>query len=523
MKIVTTRQMRDLDRRTIEDYGVLGETLMDRAGQGVAEVVDYLAKMWGYPDPPILLFAGRGNNGGDAFVAARYLKEQGYHTDVFLACESSRVTGDALSHLSRARSCGIEIRELPDKQDWDDMLIAVGSLPGGIVVDGLLGTGIRGPARGPVAGAIQYVNLLAERCLVVSIDIPSGLHSDTGKAEGDAVKADLTLTMGLPKQGLTEPCALDFVGSVEVIDIGIPDELVAPIETVRELITAESLRGRFTRRPRASHKGTYGHLLVIGGAAGYAGAVAMACRAALRSGVGLVSALVPAGIAATVAGQAPEAMIHAGPETGTGSLAADALEHWGRDVEAFDTLLLGPGMTTHLHTRHMVEWVLEHVSSPIVLDADALNVMAGDAARLAQRSCPLVLTPHPGEMARLSNATPADIQADRLGRAVRLAKETGSTVVLKGAGTIVAEAEGPPAVNLSGNPGMAKGGMGDVLAGLLGGFLACGMSPSGAARAAVYLHGRAGDYAAWRSSQIGLTAGDVIDELANVFKEVTAR
>jgi len=523
MKIVTTQQMRELDRHTIEDYGVPGETLMDRAGLGVAEVVDYLAKMWGYPDPPIILFAGRGNNGGDAFVAARYLKEHGYQVDLSLACEAGQVTGDALSHLSRARAAGISIRELPDKLDWDDIIASVGPPPGGIVIDGLLGTGIRGPARGPAAAAIQYVNLLSERCLVVSIDIPSGLNSDTGCAEGDAVKADLTLTMGLPKQGLTEPCALDYVGSVEVIDIGISGELVDPIEAERELITSEDLRGMFGRRPRTVHKGSFGHLLVIAGAAGYAGAAAMACRAALRSGVGLVTGLVPAGIAHTVAGRVPEAMVHSGPETGTGSLAADALNHWDVDIATFDAVLLGPGMTTHLHTRHLIEWMLDNISAPLILDADALNVMAGDTARLAKHAGPLVITPHPGEMARLLNMTTADVQADRFARALQVAGEAHATVVLKGAGTVVADPERRPAVNLTGNPGMAKGGMGDVLAGLMAGLAAQGMAPYDAARSAVYLHGRAADYSAWRTSQAGLIAGDVIEELANVFKEVSAR
>jgi len=523
MKTVSTQKMRELDRCTIKDYGVPGETLMDRAGLGVAEVVDYVAKMWGYPDPPVLLFAGRGNNGGDAFVAARYLKEQGYQVNLSLACDAGRVTGDALSHLSRARAAGVEIREFPDKRDWEDMVAEMGPPPGGIVVDGLLGTGTRGPARGPAAGAIQYINLLGERCLVVSIDVPSGLNSDTGRAEGDAVKADLTLTMGLPKQGLTEPCALEYVGSVEVIDIGVPEELVAPVQTERDMITAEDLRGLFGRRPRAAHKGEYGHLLVVAGAAGYAGAAAMACRAALRSGAGLVSALVPASIAPTVAGMVPAAMIHSAPESGAGSAAADALRHWDRNIADFDAVLLGPGMTTHLHTRHLVEWVLDNVSVPVVLDADALNVMAGEIERLARCPGPLVITPHPGEMARLLEMTSADVQSDRFGRAAQAAQAAKCTVVLKGAGTIVAEPEKTSAVNLTGNPGMAKGGMGDVLAGLLAGLAAQGMAPYDAARAAVYLHGRAADYAAWRSSQAGMTAGDVIDELANVFKEVSAR
>ena len=522
MKLVTTQQMRELDRKTISEYGISGEVLMERAGQGVTEIVQYLAEMAGYNDPAIQLLAGRGNNGGDAFVAARHLKEQGFRVEVWIAGEAGAIGGDALKHLSKMKSAGVAFHELPTRNDWDEMLA---SRPGGdgILVDGLLGTGISGPAREPAAGAIRYINGLADRCMVVAIDVPSGLNTDTGKAEGATVIADITATMGLPKRGLAEPSAINFVGCVEVVDIGIPDELTARVESDEELITAEDLRGLIGRRARSDHKGTFGNVLIVGGAAGYAGAVAMAARAATRSGAGLVTVLVPARIASVVAGIVPEAMVHSASETEVSSLSSDCLTVWKKSVNDFDAVLIGPGMTTHEQTRLLVERVLAESRTCLVMDADALSVCEGRPEIIKQSTCPIIITPHPGEMGRLLGCRPAEVQADRMKLAVNAAQETDTVVVLKGAGTLVAQNGQPLNINLTGNPGMASGGMGDVLGGLIAGLAAQGCQPFDAARIGVYLHGRAGDNVAWRTSQAGMTAGDVIEELPNVLREISPR
>ncbi|MFC1453171.1 NAD(P)H-hydrate dehydratase, partial [Verrucomicrobiota bacterium] len=259
------------------------------------------------------------------------------------------------------------------------------------------------------------------------------------------------------------------------------------------------------------------------GAAGYAGAAAMAVTAALRSGVGLVTALVPKGIAPVVAGIVPEAMVHGGPETEIGSLAEDALDTWERPAAGFDAVLAGPGMTSHGATRRIVEKLLSEGTAPLVLDADALNVLAGCAEAVREAGRPVVVTPHPGELARLTGCGVGEVQADRVGAARGAAELTGAVVALKGAGTLVAAGGHPVNVNLTGNPGMAKGGMGDVLAGMVAALAAQGMPPFDAVRAAVYVHGRAGDNVAMRTSQIGMVAGDVIEELPNVFREIAAR
>jgi NAD(P)H-hydrate epimerase len=279
----------------------------------------------------------------------------------------------------------------------------------------------------------------------------------------------------------------------------------------------------FPRRRRASHKGNYGHVLIVGGAQGYSGAVAMAARAATRSGVGLVTVMVPEGIAQVVAAACPEAMVHGADETETGSLSSDGWRPWRERLTEFNALLAGPGMTRNEETRRLVRQVLHDGEMDLVMDADAISVFEGKPQWFMNVGSSLVLTPHPGELGALTVQDVEEIQADRCGAARRAAAATRATVVLKGAGTVVAQEEGPAHINLTGNPGMATGGTGDVLAGLLVGLLAQGLQPLDAARAAVYLHGKAGDLAAWRRSQAGVVAGDVIDEIPYAFRDVTLR
>ncbi len=523
MRIVTSAQMRQLDRLMIEEEEVSGYTLMDRAGRGVADVIRYLADLAGISNPTALLIAGRGNNGGDAFAAARHLREMGFEATVRIAAPEDQITGDALRHLMNLRAEGITVEEYPTREDWAENL----AHPFGadFIVDGLLGIGSRGAPRWVVASAIEYINAAANDSYVVAIDIPSGLHADTGIAEGVAVTADVTVTMGLPKVGLVAPSALEFVGTVEVADLGLPPEMIEglPPAVDLELIYSNELRRVIPRRARGSHKGTYGHLLLIGGARGYAGAIALACRAAVRSGVGLTSALVPSSILPVVAGASLETMVHAGEETEAGSLRASALSTWLRRLDTFDAVVVGPGLTTHPDSAALVRTLLRECPAPLVLDADALNVLSGDPQAIRAARSTVIITPHPGEMARLLGRDIASIQADRPAAARAAAAATGAIVVLKGAGTLVTTAEGPAHINLTGNPGMARGGSGDVLAGLLAGLLAQGIAPLDAARAAVFLHGRAGDMAAWRSSQTGMVAGDVVAELPYAFRELALR
>ncbi|MBU4201450.1 MAG: NAD(P)H-hydrate dehydratase [Verrucomicrobia bacterium] len=527
MKVVSTELMRELDRKTIADFQVSGEMLMDRAGFGVAHVVDSLCDRYGWDYAAILLVAGRGNNGGDAFAAARYLKKRGYEVSVWLAGSISDVQGDARAHLTKLKTAKIPLEEFPTQEDWDqltgNLLGESGSMGVTVIVDGVLGTGIHGPAHGPAAGAIRYINALSSQSFVVAIDVPSGLDSDTGRAAGDTVTADLTVTMGLPKRGLVEPCAVNNVGRLEVADIGIPPPLIEKIESDIEFIAADDVRRIIPRRSRNAHKGSFGHVLIIGGAAGYAGAVSMAAQAALRSGAGLVSVVTVRGIAPVVAGAVLEAMVHAAPETETGSLAAASWDAWRDKMSSFSAVLAGPGLTRHPDSQTLINRILQECPVPLVLDADALNVGEGCLDDFSRRKGALVITPHPAEMGRIMGRSTADVQVDRFAAVREAAKRSRAVVVLKGAGTLVAVEGEPLQVNLTGNPGMATGGTGDVLAGLLAGLLAQGLKPFDAARAAVFLHGKAGDDAAAEKTEAGLTAGDVIDSLPYAFQQVSPR
>lgn len=520
MKTVSSEQMKEMDRQTIAEFGVPGEVLMDSAGAGVARVIERLADMSGRKHSTVFLFAGRGNNGGDAFVAARYLNRWGCNVRVWMTGEKKAVRGDARTHLNRLLSDGVDVAELTDDR-YDE--IAAAAWDCGIVVDGILGTGIAGPVRGVAADAIRCVNLLGEDRPVVAIDVPSGLNADTGAAAGEAVKADITATMAFPKTGLTAAEAIEYVGTVEVLDIGIPASLADRIESSLDLIVPDDLRNVLPRRGRSSHKGMFGHVLLVGGAPGYAGAIGLAARAALRSGVGLVTVLAPSSISGIVAGLAPEAMVHGGDVNGEGTLSASSLSRWAPMLDKFDAVLAGPGMTPHEDTRRIAEELLGKGKAPLVLDADALNVFADEGSIFSKSARPLVLTPHPGEAGRLIGCSSKDVQADRLDAARKLADTADAVVALKGAGTLVSAPDRTPCVNLTGNPGMACGGMGDVLGGLLAGILAQGCNPFDAACTAVYLHGIAGDDAAWHGSLAGLTAGDVINALPWAFGHILPR
>ncbi len=513
MKIISSAEMKELDRMTIAECGMPGEWLMERAGLGVARAVEYLSDLSGYSRLPVCIFAGRGNNGGDAFVVARYMKEWGADVRVWLTCERSAVQGDAKSHLIRLLALGVSVEEFVEVSDFE--MLAASGLDCGIVVDGVLGIGIKGPARGVAAAAIRCINSLGTNSPVVAIDIPSGMDADTGEAGGDVVCSDLTVTMAYPKTGLAMPIAYDFVGSVDVVDIGVPASFAEKIDAPLDLVTASDLYDVCPVRSRSAHKGDFGHVLLIGGAPGYAGAIALAAGAALRSGCGLVTVLTSTETAPIVASIVPEAMVH-------GVAPSDFLKKM-EELPEFDAILAGPGMTTSSDTKDLLTALLAMNGAPLVLDADALNIFSANGKALLGAKREVVITPHPGEAARLLDCTAVEIQSDRLKYARELEKVTGAIVVLKGAGSLIAGKGERCSINLTGNPGMATGGSGDVLAGLLVGLLGQHIEPYNAAKLAVYLHGSAGDEAAWSSSQGGMKAGDIIQAIPMAFRRVVTR
>lgn len=522
MKIVSPKVMRSLDEQTIR-AGTAGRVLMARAGRGLAKAVKDWARHAELDLPDVLFVAGKGNNGGDAFVAARILYEEGWGVKVMLAASGSEVKGDAAEALTAMVSAGLDLVECPEEQDWTNEAQEWGAVD--LVVDALLGTGASGPPTGTVAAAIRRINQLQTQAWVLSVDVPSGLDGDTGRVEEPCVRADLTVTMGLPKRGLLKESALEVRGGLEAVDIGLDAagvesalgedglEWNAPVELARMM----------PRRLRRSHKGSYGRVLVVGGCRGMSGAPAMAARGALHAGTGLVTVLTPSEITGDVASHAPELMVAAGPTNAEGILSAEVWENWRSRIKEFDALVVGPGMGQHPDVLALLRHLLRESEVPMVLDADALNALKGQPHFLDRARAPIALTPHPGEMARLFNQSVEDIQSDRAGAAAAGAECAHVTVVLKGADTVIAAPEGPVFINTSGNPGMASGGTGDVLAGMLGGLAAQGHSLLDAARLAVYLHGKAGDLAALRKTQTAMTASSLLDALPEAIRTLQLR
>ncbi len=517
MKIVSAAEMRDLDRRTVEEYGLSGTQLMENAGIGLAVYLQELIRDYEIGSGRILFVAGRGNNGGDAFVAAAVLTQLQYNVELWLACSLSDLKGDALIEYQKMSKLGVYVEELSEIEDWENMDLPSESFE--IIVDGLLGTGSNGPARGVIARAIDFINERIDDSIIVSIDIPSGLDSDSGESNDCAVFADYTLSIAQPKQGLLKSCAADYVGRVDILDIGIPDEFIDKVrgELGIEFISKSDAREMMPpHRKRNSHKGCYGHVLLIGGSVGFSGAIIMSAKAALKSGVGLVSVYVPEKIWQIVATAVPEAMVFPIPE-----ITENFEESW--KLKNFDSILIGPGIGRSDETIQLVKKLLEKSTVPVVLDADAITSMQGQLEILTAANCPLILTPHPGECATLLGLSVAEVQEDRRNIALEAACRTNSVTILKGAGTIVAVPEGALAISMSGNPGMSKGGAGDVLAGVLTGLIPQIPDVYVATCLAVYVHGTAGDYAAIDQTQMGMTAMDIIDQIPNVFHSLTVR
>jgi hydroxyethylthiazole kinase-like uncharacterized protein yjeF len=506
VKVVSPEQMREIDRRAIEDLGISGALLMERAGEAVARAVLSLPESL-----PVHCFCGSGNNGGDGFVAARYLHQWGRDVTVWLLARASSLAGDARASYDKAKGAAVPIHELPDADPLERHL--GGARGGFIAIDALLGTGARGNPRGRYAEAVKVMNSAASN--TVAVDCPTGLDAETGSVGDPCVMATITVTMGLPKTGLVLWPGLARVGELVVADIGFPKELLEDPEYRLNALSQEDASRALPDRPRDAHKGTCGKLLVIAGSQGYTGAAALTAMAALRAGTGLVYVGVPKGLNDILEVKLTEAITVPLPETDERTLSFDALAPILEWMGRVDALALGPGLSQHPDTVRLVRTLVPRVALPCVLDADGLNALApvGDDFTVGTH---FVLTPHPGEMARLTDGTVPAIQSDRVTSCRQLAARLGCTVLLKGVPTVVGGPLGDVFINRTGNPGMATGGTGDVLTGLIGALLAQGLPPLKAGALGAYLHGQAGDRAAVRLGQAGMIAGDLLDDLPAV-------
>lgn len=544
MEILTAKEMREIDRKAIEDYGIPGTLLMENAG--IQTTIALEEKLHNLSQQRVAVFAGKGNNGGDGAVVARHLYNKGVKVEIFLFAKKKDVSPDSMININIAEKMGIPVYEIESYdhlKSFKKQLIHTH-----IFIDALLGTGIKPPVKGTLKQVISYLNDLNK--FILSIDIPSGLSSDHGNVEGEVIRANMTTTFCRPKRCHFLYPAAEYVGELKIVDISIPDKVVRDGNIKVHTVDKEDIRFLFNKRKPDSHKGTYGHLLVLGGSTGKGGAAAMASLSALRIGTGLVTTAVPESVNASIETSPLEIMSIPLPETGQGSIDIAAKNTIIESLKNKSAVLIGPGISTHPKTTELLLKIIPEIKIPLIIDADGLNCLSGHLDVLRKLKGPVVITPHPGEMSRLIKKPVNEIQADRIGIAQKFASDYNVFVILKGAGTIIAFPDRDTFINITGNPGMATAGTGDVLAGMVGGliaqsgqwpqpngatapnlrtknfakkaqfykFAAQKVSLSDALKVAVFVHGLAGDIAAQKKGQISLIASDLIDEIPEILQ-----
>jgi NAD(P)H-hydrate epimerase len=515
MRILNAAQMREADRYTIEEIGIPSLVLMENAGRQVVAAMEaaYEARLEGR----VAVLCGRGNNGGDGFVVARTLIQRGIDAAVFVLGSVADVRGDARTNLDILGRLGVTVVEVGDEQTWELHFSEISQCT--LIVDAIVGTGLKSPLAGMMETVVADVN--AAGIPIVSIDLPSGLSADTPHPIGDAVDASMTVTLATPKLPLVLPPGEALAGDVVIADIGIPSDVLDGLDGPRiELLTPEQLRPLVEPRASDSHKGDYGRVTIAAGSRGKTGAAYLAAMGALRSGAGLVTVATPASCLPTIASMAPEYMTSALPDGKAGSVgqgAIDALLALRHDVIA-----CGPGLGRDEGVAAFVRALVDRATVPLVLDADALTVLADDPGVLTGREDrEIIITPHPGEMARLVGSSVEDVQSNRIEVAGHFAATHRLYVVLKGHRTIVATPEGRIFINPTGSAGLATGGTGDVLTGMITAWLAQLLDAEAACRLAVFVHGAAGDLAEAGVGQVAMTATDVVARLGEALNRLT--
>jgi ADP-dependent NAD(P)H-hydrate dehydratase / NAD(P)H-hydrate epimerase len=504
--------MAALERRCREAYGIEPRALMEQAGRRTAEVARRLLRTSG--GRRCVVLAGKGNNGGDGLVAARHLSLD-HQIGVLLVTPAHEIRGDLGDHLDALRDRRVRIEEAPA---LPAARVELAIRDADLIIDAIFGTGFQGPARGLPAQVIEAAN--AAGVPILAVDVPSGIDACRGRADSPCIHAAATVAMALPKVGIVQYPAASVAGRLFVADIGVPESIVreAPIPTA--LGTPAWVDRTIPHRPADSNKGGFGRVAILGGARGFAGAPVLAARGAIRAGAGLVTIGLPLSLATVPPATLPEAMTRPLPESAAGTLAEAGEEAALEFAAAADVLAVGPGLSTHPETIALIRRLLPRVRGAVVLDADGLNAFAREADRLREVPGPLVITPHPGEMARLLGREVREVQDDRLKTAREAAHLVGGVAVLKGARTVVAGPDGRAMVIPTGNPGMATGGMGDVLTGAVAALVGAGLPPFEAAACAAYLHGLAGDLVAGSRGEFGLLATEVADHLPRALAQV---
>ncbi len=503
MRIVTNQEMRSIDIWAQKKLGITGAVLMENAGRGC---VDILEKIFPVRNLKVMIFCGPGNNGGDGFVIGRHIKNRGGTVKILLLGSERRLKGDALTNYRLACRGGLEVITVKDDKN---ILNLVRGFQPDVVIDAIFGTGFTGRPEGVYEKVINLINRLDT--FVFSVDIPSGINGDTGEAEGCTIYADLTATMCLPKVGNLLYPGRACAGDLWLVDIGIPYSMIdsGPLS----LLTPEEMHRLLPFRIPEGNKGTFGYVLIIAGARGYSGAACMAARAALKVGAGLVRLGVPKGIINPVEAQLIEVVKIPLPQTDQETISYKALDQVFKYAEDSDVAVIGPGITTNTETRRFLKELILNINIPFILDADGLNNIADHPKILKKIKVPKILTPHPGELSRMIKIPAQKINQERITIALKCAQDFNAVMVLKGAPTIIAEPSGQAYLNPTGNSGLATAGSGDVLVGMIGGFLAQGLSPVSASNLGVFLHGLSANSAMKNTNEYSLNANDLLKYL----------
>ena len=504
MYLVTAGEIQKMDRLTIESFGIPGRVLMENAGRGATQIL--FEKFGELKNKKVGIVAGRGNNGGDGFVIARCLAQKGIKATIYILSKRAAIKGDAAANLNLLDPLSIPVVEIPDRKAFSTHRTSM--LHQEIWVDAILGTGLKSEVKGYFRKIIEFINSLNKP--VFAVDIPSGLDSDTGQPCGACICAHATATFAFAKTGHILFPGANYTGDLEIVEIGIPSHIAEEVRPRQYLLTPDMISNYLKPRQLDDHKGDAGHLLLLAGSPGKTGAAAMTAMSAMHAGAGLVTLGLPKGINAILETQIIEAMTFPLPETVDGMLDESSFNGIMGLLSGKRCLAIGPGLGTAVETKSLIRRVIQESTVPMVIDADGINSLPGHTKILQNLKAPVILTPHPGEMARLVNSSAKNIQKDRVGCARDFAERFNVHLVLKGARTIIAHPDGTVFINSTGNPGMASGGMGDVLTGIIAGLVTQGYSPETAAHAGVFLHGTAADAVANKTGPFGFLATDVM-------------
>jgi len=514
MKVLNSTQMRSVDKKAIDGLGIIGPILMENAGAEISRAITKRFPQIG--NKSVSIICGKGNNGGDGFVVARHLFNKGCRPSIILLAKKEDLRGDAELNGRIADKMGLPITEVADEKKWENVRGKI--MDSDIIVDAIFGTGLTKPVRGRYIKVIEDIN--QSDSYKVAVDIPSGISSDRFQLIGPCIKANLTVTMAAPKIPHVFPPAEEYMGELVIADISAPSFLFDDESLPMEFVEKESLMPYFRKRENNAHKGTYGHLFILSGSLGKTGAAAMAGKAALEMGAGLVTVGTPQSCLPIVARSMMELMTEALPETSEWTLSEKALEKTKDLLKGKDAVLIGPGISTHESTSRFIMSLLPSIKVPALLDADALNILSSDPEILKSISSPVVVTPHPGEFARMVRTSTKEVVEKKLDLAPEFAHEYGVYVVLKGYRTIVATPDKKIFINPTGNPGMASGGSGDVLSGMIASSIMQGEDFLKAVLASVYVHGLSGDMAVKKIGEKSLVAGDIINFLSQAVMEM---